>query len=108
MNEIKIEKIDHFKKFVDEMQVNTRYLLPDNFMYKWINIEKCIEHYSKEIYYSWAMEYNYKVARRVGYIYPISGSNKITHFKTERGAKINFLKRYADYLTLGINEKLRA
>jgi hypothetical protein len=97
MNEVKIDKIDDFKKFVETMEVNTQYLLPDNFRYKWIKIEKEKEYYSKDIYFTWAMEYNYKVAGSVGYIYPISGSNKVTHFKTEKGAKTNFLKRYADY-----------
>jgi len=96
MNEVKIDKIDDFKKFVETMEVNTRYLLPDNFRYKWIKIEKGNEYFSNEIYFSWAMEYNYKVAGSVGYIYPIS-ANKVTHFKTEKGAKTNFLKRYADY-----------
>ncbi len=97
IKEITIEKIDNFKKFVDELQLNTQYLLPDNFRYKSIKIEKGNEYFSKETYYSWTMEYNFKIAGSVGYIYPTSGNNKVTHFKTEKGAKTNFFKRYADY-----------
>lgn len=97
MSEIKLENIGDFKKFVEGMKINTKYLLPDNFRYKWIKIEKNSGYYSKEYYYSWSMEYNYKVTGIVGYIFPLSVGNKITHFKTENGAKKNFLKKYARY-----------
>jgi len=43
------------------------------------------------------MEYNYYVSGSVGYIHPLSGSNNVTHFKTEIGAKRNIIKRYKDY-----------
>ena len=97
MNEIKIDKIDNFKKFVAEMEVNTKYLLPDNCRYKWAKVEKTVDHYCRKIYFIWAMEYNYSNSKMVGYIFPMSGSNKITQFKTESGAKRNFLKRYSNY-----------
>ena len=97
MNEIKIENIADFKKFVEEMKVNTKYLLPDTFRYKWVQIESGNEYHSKERYYTWAMEYNYKVSGNVGYIFPVSPGNMVTHFKTEKGAKKNFLNKYAYY-----------
>ena len=105
MKRIKIETIDNFFVFVHSMEVNTYYELPDNFRYKWIKIDKANEYYSKETYYSWAMEYNYKVSGSVGYIYPIIGNNKVAHFKTEKGAKTSFIKRYKEYFeTIEIKE----
>ncbi len=97
MNEVRVEKIDNFEKFVESMEINTRYLLPDNFRYKWVKIDSDNEYFSKELYFSWSMEYNYKMSGSVGYIYPLSGGSKVTHFKTERGAKNNFIKKYSYY-----------
>lgn len=96
IKEVKIKKITDFELFIASLEVNVRYLLPDNFRYKWVRIAKESEYYSKNIYFTWAMEYNYSVAGMVGYIYPISSGNKVTHFKTEKGAKRNFIKRYAE------------
>lgn len=95
MEEIKIDKIDDFKKFVNGMVVNTKYILPDNCRYKWAKIEK--KDYKFSFYYLWSMEYNYNNSRMVGYIFPLSGSSNVTFFKTESGAKRNFLKRYINY-----------
>jgi hypothetical protein len=97
MTEVNVDKIDDFKKFVEAMEVNVRYLLPDNFRYKWVKIDKGKEYYSGEIQYSWSMEYNYKTSGCVGYIYPMSGTQRVTQFKTENGAKRNFIKKYNDY-----------
>ncbi len=97
MKEVKIELIEDFAGFVDLMEVNVTYLLPDNCRYKWVKIEKDTEYYSKETYFMWSMEYNYAVAGSVGYIYPLKGSNTCQHFKTEIGAKNNFIKAYSYY-----------
>lgn len=104
MKRIKIENIGNFFDIVHGMEVNTFYDLPDNCRYKWIKIEKGSEYYTKETYYCWAMEYNYKVSGCVGYIYPLVGSNKVAHFKTEKGCKTSFIKRYREYFeSLEIN-----
>ena len=95
MTEIKIYSILNFTDFVKECIAGTKYLLPDNCRYKWVKFEKCEDYYTKETYYSWAMEYNYKVSGSVGYIFPIGNSNKVKQFKTEKGAKDNFIKKYS-------------
>lgn len=97
MDRIKIESIENFSELVHSMEVNTFYELPENYRYEWIKIEKGTEYYSKETYYSWVMEYNYKVSGSVGYIYPIISGNMVAHFKTEKGAKRSFIKRYREY-----------
>ena len=98
MKEIKIEKIDDFKSFVENMALNVRYLLPKNSRYKWIKIEKDIDYFTKDISFSWSMEHNYYVTRRVGYVYPYTTtSNRIKSFKTEKGAKNNLIKNYEEY-----------
>lgn len=91
MKRVKVESIEKFADLIYNMEVNIYYELPENFRYKWIKIDKGSEYYSKETYYSWSMEYNYKVSGSVGYIYPIVGNNKIAHFKTEKGAKTSFI-----------------
>lgn len=96
MNKIIVDKIDSFEEFVKNMEVNIFYELPKNCRYKWIKIEKSEDRYSKEKYFCWTMEYNYSVAGFSGYIYPSSG-NKVTHFKTERGAKRSLTTRYKEY-----------
>jgi hypothetical protein len=97
MDIIQIDKIEDFKKFIESINVNTIYVLPPIFRYRWIKIEKANEYFSKEIYFSWTMEYNYSISGAVGYIYPLSSNSKVAHFKTEGGAKRNLLKRYKDY-----------
>ncbi len=96
MTEIKIDHIDNFEVFVNTMELNTRYMLPDACRYKWVKIEKNPHHYTKEIEYSWTMEYNYRVAGCTGYIFPMKDSNYVKKFKTESGARRNFYKKYVD------------
>ena len=96
MEEILVGKINNFDELIKSMEVNKRYMFVENMPYKWIRFEKTKKYGSEEIHYSWAMEYNYKVAGTTGYIYPMSTSHRVTHFRTEAGAKNNFIKRYKD------------
>lgn len=97
MERIKVENTSGLTDLIATMEVNTYYEMPDNFRYKWIKIESSEGYYSKEPYFSWAMEHNYKVSGCVGYIYPLNGNNMVTHFKTEKGAKSNLIKRFKKY-----------
>jgi hypothetical protein len=96
MNSIKVENIEDFETFVNTMELNVRYDLPANFRYKWVKIEKELDYFTKEVQYSWAMEYNYSTAGCVGYIFPLKSSNYVQSWKTEKGARRNFFKRYVD------------
>jgi len=93
MERVTIDKIENFKKFVDEMELGCVYDLTND-RYKWIRIEKTEHWVTKEILYCWCAEYNYYVAGCVGYLHPYGGTNKVKHFKTESGAKRNFYNRF--------------
>lgn len=93
---ITIKHIDDFETFVNSMVLNTRYMLPPTCAFKWAKIEKDTDLYSKEVTYSWAMEYNYTVTGCTGYIFPLKSRNYVASFKTEAGARRNYFKRYVE------------
>lgn len=97
MERIKIETFENFEAAIKEMKLNTFYDLPENCRYRYIKFEMSEGYYDKKIYFTWSMEYNYYKSGSTGYIYPSAGSNKVAHFKTEKGAKQNFLRQYKDY-----------
>lgn len=97
MEEIIVKEVGDFKSFVESMNVNVKYLLPKNLRYKWVKIEQGKDYITGETEYGWAMEYNYRMAGSVGYIYPMAGGDKVKSFKTSNGAKRNLIKRYQDY-----------
>lgn len=101
MNEIQVtlQDLQNFENFVKSMKVNIRYMLPVKLRYKWLKIEKKEDFHTNEVYYSWEMEYNYPVAKMAGYIFPISYGSMVSSFKTEIGAKRNFIKKYSYYFT---------
>jgi hypothetical protein len=91
-----MDKID-IKGFILNMELNKYYGMPPDCRYKWMKIEKGTEYYEKDVYYCWAMEYNYNVCGCTGYIHPYGGTNKVKHFKTEAGAKRNLTKYVEKY-----------
>lgn len=97
MKKVTIDKIPNFEELVNSMELNVKYELPETSRFAWIQIEEGKEFFSKETYFTWSMEYNYKVASCVGYIYPDGGKNTFKTFKTPMGAKRNFIKAYKSY-----------
>jgi len=105
METIKIDKIDDIQSFIDNLDVNVKYEFPTNFKYKWLKIEKGIDTFTKELYYSWTMELNYYVAGRSGYIFPLkNGGNMVSQFKTEKAAKKNLIKNYGKWFETLLNK----
>lgn len=47
--------------------------------------------------YSWTASISHKNSGMVGYVHPLRTSNYVQLFKTLKGAKRNFIKRYKEY-----------
>lgn len=97
MKTVKIIKIKNFIDFVQNMDVNICYELPDNSIYKYIEIEKGIDCISQNVYFKWVIKYNYQLSGNGGYILPMSSTNVVHHFKTEKGCKRNLIKNFGEY-----------
>lgn len=61
---------------------------------KWVYFDAREYHKGEGLEYSWSAEYSFKNIGCVGYVYPLRSSNYVQTFKTLKGAKRNFIKRY--------------
>lgn len=77
-----------FKAFVDQMELNRIYALP-NFRYTNISLDTD----GTDGTYSWSMESNYRISGSVGYVFPMASGNMTKSFKTIKGTKANLIKR---------------
>ena len=97
MEQITVETIGNVAEFINSVRLNTYYLLPKDCRYSKVKIEKRTDPFTKELLYSYMLEYNYAVTGMVSTIFPMKDAQYVKRFKTEDGAKRSTIKKYAQH-----------
>lgn len=84
MKKVKVDVIYYIMSFIDSVELNVKYILPNYYRFKWISIEKNIEQTTKSVRFTVSMQCK------------ITSKKIVKHYKTKVSAKDYLLLQFID------------